>query len=173
VRTPSGSTVALDGVRLDGDVTPIDAGTHVVTVRRNGYVATSREVSVPVDGEVSIDIDLAPTARRRAARVLLWTGGGLAVASTISALAALHEQSLALDARPANAPSDPAAYNRARDARDLWRGLAVGTGVAALACGGVGLYLFFADDTPLEKRPPVPHLVPVVGPDTLGIVGTF
>lgn len=173
VRAPEGATVALDGVRLAGDVTPIGAGAHVVSVRRAGFVPLLRDVQVPVDGEVTVDAALAPTPRRRAARVLLWTGAGLGAASAVASLVALHEQSLALDARPADGASDPAAYNRAREARDVWRGAAIGAGAAALACAGVGLYLLLADDAPLETRPPAPRVVPVVGPDTLGLAGSF
>lgn len=63
--TVDGATVALDGA--DVGTTPlapfeVTAGSHTVTVRRDGYEATSRQVSITETGSFRVDLDLAPNA---------------------------------------------------------------------------------------------------------------
>jgi tetratricopeptide (TPR) repeat protein len=173
IRAPGSATVSLDGVRLDGDETSVVAGRHQLLVRRTGFVPQLREIFVPLDGAVTVDVSLSPTARRRTARALLWTSAGLGTATAVAGIAAYRAQSAALDARPASGPTDPAAYNSAVDRRDAWRDVAIAGGIAALAAGGVGAYLMLADDQVLESHPPEPRLVPLIGPDALGLAGSF
>jgi hypothetical protein len=169
---PASLTVALDAtasISVDGRPTattplsrPVElpAGTHVITVTRNGCRAFTREVTLERGKAASLDVKLQSSGQRTAAWASLGTAGAAVLAGGAFTGVAFVEQSNAqkiLDAQKnANISSGQVgAYQSDVDARDRWRTAAVatfGAGVGLLAVGSV-LWLF---DTPTVELGPPP-----------------
>lgn len=173
VRAEAGARLVVDGRDLGEAaraVGRVPAGEHVVSVIRRGRVPWSRSVALARDQALTLDVELAPTAQRRAA---WWVLGGAAVVAAGSGGAAVWAYAARRDARALDAarrglmatPEDLATYNRRVD-QAAWRGdLAWGLGVAAGATAALGLGLWWFD----RELPRAVSLQPMLGDGSRGL----
>lgn len=91
--TPSGASVLLDGT--EAGVSPVvipgvPAGNHTVVLKKDGYVTTSRQVTVSAGQAGTVDVTLYPlvpaTTTRKAAGLLPAVAGALGTAITMVAV---------------------------------------------------------------------------------------
>jgi hypothetical protein len=173
---PALLSVALDAsasLSVDGRPTastplqrPLElpAGTHVITLTRNGSRAFTRELTLERGKPASLDVKLQTSGQRTAAWVFLGAAGASVLAGGAFTGAAFVEQSNAQKILSAQAahnilPGDVGAYQSDVNARDRWRTAAFagfGAGVGLLAVGTV-LWVF---DTPTVELGPPPGDAP-------------
>jgi PEGA domain len=200
----AGASVSIDG-RPAGTTplsSPIEvpAGTHLVSVTKNGHVGYSQELELARDQRKQVAVELADTTQRTVSYALILGGGAALIAGGVFTGAALVNQSNAqkvLDQKSGGnlPPSQIDVYNEARGRRDDWSKAAIATFSVggAVALTGVVLYLFdqptlampparFEDrekkpDTkPAPGREPIEmSLLPLIGPGLggAGVRGTF
>lgn len=194
VRAPAGTRVQVDG-RFAGE-TPlaaaleVTAGTHVVSLLKNGYVAQSKELTLTRGATATLDRQLSTSTQRKVSYVFGGAGAASWIASVAFFGAALTREQAASDldtkrrstgltlAEKDDYDNALADRNRYRSAGLIWFG--VGTGL--LAIGGV-LYLFDQPSGGSEKlrvslRPertqtPRVTLRPSLGLGGVGLSGTF
>ena len=201
---PALLTVVLDAsasLSVDGRPTattplprPLElpAGTHVITITRNGSRAFTREITLERGKPASLDVSLHTSGQRTAAWIFFGAAGAAVLAGGAFTGGAFVEQSNAqkiADAqRAGNIPSsDVGAYAADVSARDRWRTVAIGTFGAGVGLAAVGSVLW-AFDTPTVElgtppgdsprkptEPPKKHepmemgLIPWIGPGGAGI----
>jgi hypothetical protein len=164
VKLDAGASLSVDG--RPTATTPLSrplelpAGTHVVTLTRNGSRAFTRELTLERGKPSSLDVDLQTSPQRTVAWVFLGAAGAAVLAGGAFTAGALVEQSNAqkiLDAQKVGTipASDVGAYQSDVSARDRWRTVAFatfGSGVGLAVIGGV-LWWF---DTPTVSLGPPP-----------------
>jgi hypothetical protein len=144
LRSPRGALVLVDG-KVVGEApfaTParIPAGERVIDVVEAGHEPLQHELHARPGRRYRLSVDLAPTAQRVAAWVVLATGGaGVTAGIVLGALASAELQSLQTDLSQSGL-YPTAAY----EDFTLGAGLAGGLGAALLAIGGA----LFLLDTP-------------------------
>ena len=139
---PAGAALTLDGV--ERGKTPsellVAAGPHKLELSLDGYQALRREVVVPVDGPLALNLTLESTRKGRfftwvalgAAGLLLASGGGVGLA----ARSASEELRSSVHERPQVQTLRDSAQSRSRVANVLF-----GVGGAALLAGGALFFL--------------------------------
>lgn len=179
VRTESGAELALDGrpVALVDGKAEVTAGKRYLTVTRSGREPFAKEITLAPGGELEVSAPLRTTARRKAARWVLWGTVGLAAVTATTSTVAFLADSSAVDQRAKlNQPSDDA-YERLRQRRDTFRTAAVISGGLTLAAAATATFLFLSDheraeapevlDAPAEKQGPM--FTPMVWADGAGM----
>ena len=134
----------------------LPSGVHHLAVARNGYAVATRRLELVRGKPERVDIALAPTRQRVAARVLFAAAGGLAVTGAVFGLLALDSQSHAEEvqarlARQNVSPEDRATYQDAVSHRDRYRAIALGSAVWMGACLATGLFLYQFDQPSSEQ----------------------
>jgi tetratricopeptide (TPR) repeat protein len=172
VRTAEHAQITVDGRPVDA-TSQQPPGVHRIAIVARGRQPVVRDVEVGAGATEMIDVPLASTPRRRAARWTFYGATALGGATLATAGLAWLAQRDAVSIHDAlGSAADIDAYNAAVDRRDTWRtvsiGLATTAGVAAIA--GAALWYF---DVPRPER--APAIAPVVGPESVGaaVVGRF
>lgn len=180
IATESGAEVTIDGrpVALVEGKLEAAAGKRLISITRAGREPFSRELDLRPGGEVRVTAPLATTARRKAARWVLWGSLGLAGVTAITTTIALVADSKAVDQREeVNQPSDRE-YEKWRTRRDTLRTASFATGALALAGGALAAVLYFSDHqraqaSPFVEEAPVeksgPQFTPMVWADGAGL----
>jgi tetratricopeptide (TPR) repeat protein len=160
--TADGAQISVDG-RLVG-ITPLPvavdlpAGSHVITIAKNGHDAFSQEIEMDRGEAKTINAELRRTGQRTVSYVLLGTAAASVVAGGVFVGLALHQQSVAKgidsDRSQGNITQDDLdRYNNALNARDkTWKPAAAGAFGGGLALGAIGA-LLYAFDQPAVGAP--------------------
>jgi hypothetical protein len=154
VRAEPNAEISVDG-RLIG-VSPLDrpielpAGTHVVTVMKNGRQAHSVDVKLERGKRHRLDANLEATGQRVASTILFGTAGAALVTGGVFTVLAFNQQGEAQDIRTKAdgeniARSDLLSYNDTLDRRDAYRRGAFISYGATVALAGTGLLLYSFD----------------------------
>jgi tetratricopeptide (TPR) repeat protein len=154
ISTKDQADIYLDGAYLGPGgkavTLQLPSGVHHLAVARNGYGVATRRLELERGKPERVDITLAPTRQRVAARVLFVGAGGFALTTAVFALLALDAQSHAEEVQSRLAhqnvtPGDRASYQDALVHRDRYRAVALGSGVWMAACLTTGLFLYQFD----------------------------
>lgn len=135
------------------------AGTHLVSISRNGSKAFAREVVLERGKQTQLGVSLESSGQRKAAWIALAAGGASALAGAVLTTAAYVEQSNAqsvVDAQKAHniQQGDVETYRSSLDARDRWRTAAIVSFGAAAGLAAIGGVLFLFDKPSVEAPPP-------------------
>lgn len=155
VAEADGAEVTVDG-KLLGEAPfsqplGVSRGRHYVTVTARGHEAYAAELDFDYGSQTRLEVDLPATNQRRAAWVVLGTGGAGLVASGVLFGLAIAEESEATEIRDQQAAGTITieqrdAYNRALDRRDDLRVAAAITAGAGAAVAITGLFLYLFDE---------------------------
>jgi tetratricopeptide (TPR) repeat protein len=174
VRVERGVRVEVDGDLVQG-TRLVAPGSHRLTVTARGRRAEARTIELAAGSSRILELALAPTLQRRAARITLLGSMALAGTAAVAGGLAWRAQSAAraIPGPPDREIADLAVYRDAVARRDRWRGVGVGLGVTAGATALTGLALWYFDVTAAPE--PTPALVPALGPESIGVaaVGSF
>lgn len=170
----------------------LPAGTHVITITRNGSRAFTREITLERGKPASLDVKLQTSGQRTVAWVFFGVAGAAVLAGGAFTGGAFVEQSNAQKILNAQAtgnipPGDVGAYQSDVTSRDRWRTAAFATFGAGVGLAAVGSVLWLFDTPTVELGPPPgdsPHkpaepprkrepmemgVVPWIGPGGAGI----
>ena len=170
----------------------LPAGTHVITVTRNGSRAFTQEVTLERGKPSSLDVTLQTSGQRTAAWVFFGAAGAAVLAGGGFTVGAFVEQSNAQKIASAQKvgnipPGDVGAYQAEVSARDRWRTVAFATFGAGVGLAVVGSALWWFDtpsvalgpppgesppkpaEPPRKREPMDMGVVPWVGPGSAGI----
>lgn len=180
IRTEKGARVSIDGRGIGTApvaAVSLPAGRHVFTIIRSGREAVAREVVLERGQSLAIDQPLVATERRRAVTWVLVGAGVLALFSTTTAIAAVHEDREARDDldQIAKGNADPDvrdSYANARNLRDQFRTSAWLGGAAALGVVAVGAFLY-SFDTPSAEGLRVTPMAAAGGGGGAALIGRF
>ncbi len=156
VNASAGARVLVDGRELVGKPSDestgrsyvADPGERFVTVYARGRVPVTRTIELRPGEEMTLDVPLVPTFRRRAVR---WVVGGsitLLGGALVTGAIALHADLGAADLRDSSTPlssRDVERYETLRSRRDTFRTSTIILGSAAVATVGVALWLYYFD----------------------------
>ncbi len=145
--TEDGAEVALDGrpvTLVDGKLEAA-AGKRLLTVTRAGREPFSKELRLPPGGELRVDAPLAITARRKAARWVMWGSVGMLGVAALTTTAAFYADHRATEQRDEVNQPDDHAYERWRSRRDTFRTAAFTTGAIAVTAAATAAVLYFSD----------------------------
>lgn len=171
ISAPEGARVEVDGRRIGqaplGGPLRLAPGLHRVAIGSNGREPFLRNVQLPRGGEVTVDAELVPTARRQVAYALFVTGGGLLAGAATTLAFALDRESQAqpLEARLDAAglsPSEARQYQSLGRERGHFAVATVALGAAAAVAVGSAVLLWVSDE------PDLGGVVPVIGPSGAG-----
>ena len=196
VRLDASASLSVDGRPTASTPLPrpleLPAGTHVITITRNGSEAFTREVTLERGKPASLDVNLQTSGQRTVAWVFFGAAGAAVLAGGAFAGGAFVKQSNAqkiLSAQATgNIPSgDVSAYQSDVSARDRWRTVAFAAFGAGVGLAAVGSVLWWFDmprvslgpppgDSPRRPaEPPTKHapmemgVLPWIGPGGAGI----
>ncbi len=158
ITTEKGARVSVDGRGIGtAPVAPVElpAGRHTFTIIRTGREPVAREVVLERGQSLTVNEKLAPTERRRAVTWMIVGGGVLALFTTTTAIAAIHEDGVAEGhlRELAVGNQDPAlrnSYASARDLRNQLRTSAYIAGAATITVGIVAVALYYFDNPSAE-----------------------
>ncbi len=177
IKTQNGAKVTVDGrpEALGGAPLAVTPGKRVIAVYAVGRKPVTRELDLAPGQEVTLDVPLHPTARRRAVK-WVWIGDGVLGAATLTtAIVAIAANSSASDLRDSSTPLsgvDADRYLRLRDRRDNFRTASLVLGTATLATAATALWLYYFDrPSPEDLTRPVEHDQPSGGFAPLAITG--
>ncbi len=168
---PASLSIALDAsaaLSIDGRPTastplprPLElpAGTHVVTITRNGSRAFTRELTLERGKPATLDVKLETSGQRTVAWVFFGGAGAALLAGGAFTAGAFVEQSNARKIVSAQASgnipaSDVGAYQSDVSARDRWRSVAYATFGAGVGLAAVGTVLWLFDTPAVTFGPP-------------------
>ncbi|MGD0523998.1 MAG: PEGA domain-containing protein [Polyangiaceae bacterium] len=201
---PASLSIALDAsaaLSIDGRSTastplarPLElpAGTHVVTITRNGSRAFTRELTLERGKAETLDVKLETSRQRTVAWVFFGAAGAALLAGGAFTAGAFVEQSNAQKIVTAQAAgnipsSDVGAYQSDVSARDRWRSVAYATFGSGIGLAAVGTALWLFDtpsvtlgpppadsprrpvEPPKKREPMDMGVVPWVGPGLAGV----
>jgi hypothetical protein len=150
VRSEAGARALVDGRSVALGATPLELapGDRLVTVYARGRQPVARELTLAPGQELTLEVPLQPTLRRRAVPWVLAGASVLASGALTAGAVALAADLSAAELRDARDPlsaADAARYDRLRGRRGSARALALGLGAAALGAAGAAGYLYYAD----------------------------
>ncbi|HUS32011.1 MAG TPA: PEGA domain-containing protein [Kofleriaceae bacterium] len=159
VKTEAGAAISVD--HLGMGTAPraplqIEGGTHVITVTRLGRRPVAREIRVTRDQQLTLDVDLEATTRRRAVPWVIGVGGGVTLGFTgFFLIGAKYADNRASDrlAELMTGNQDRSVldnYNTWRHRRDLAINLAIVSGGAAVAVGLTAAWMYYFDTPSAE-----------------------
>jgi hypothetical protein len=192
----------LDGAHVTVDGRPIGttpvtgaevpAGKHLVTVTHTGRTPYAREVELAYGKTATVDAELHTTTQRKAARLVLVAGAGLAIATGLETAYAWKADADASDLAKklmtgGQMPGDLVRYDQLRALRDdrVHTAEVLGGVTAAVVVTGALMYLF--DDPSPEGTAPLREdsasptkkkkidIEPMMGPQATGVMieGSF
>lgn len=172
VETSGGAEVAVGGrvvgrTPLDAPL-ELDAGRHLVTIRKTGRRPVARELELDRGEAQTLRIDLEPTPQRKIAWAVLGTSGALLVAGGVTAGFAIARDADAsdladrLDGGPPLSPSERDELDRLTSERDDYRLASALLWGGAVAAGVTSVLLFVFDRPPVDDAKGI-ELVPGVG----------
>lgn len=162
VSTPDGAQVLIDG--RPAGVTPlkteIAAGTHFLSIEKDGFARSSFEIEAKPDAPVRREVQLVPAAERgpgeRPDRTWAWVavgaGGALIAGGAIAGAQALKKHEKINDIIEGRAEADEAEFDALRDEGARFALIADGLYVAGAASLVTGVVLFLmGDDEPSTR----------------------
>ncbi len=186
----AGAHVSVDGRPLGSapiEGAEVPAGKHLVTITHTGRVPYVRELELRYGKTSTIDAELRTTTQRKASRLVLVSGGVLAIATGFEALAAWSADSDAskLDkelAAGGQTPATLAQYDALKARRDdrVRTTEVLGGVTAVVAVTGILMYAFDEpspegtaplrdDDAGAAKSKKKIDIEPMVGPSGAGV----
>lgn len=186
VNASKGARVLVDGRELVGKASEdatgrsytAEPGERLVTVYARGRVPVTQTIELRPGEEMTLDVPLVPTFRRRAVR---WVVGGsitLLGGALVTGVVALHADFSAADLRDSSTPlssRDVERYETLRSRRDTFRTSTIILGSAAVATVGVALWLYYFDAPSPEElahpseRPDPSGFTPLVSANGAGM----
>jgi hypothetical protein len=172
IKTAANAHLIVDGRPFKRDATTaIPAGKRLLTIYARGREPVTRELDLQPGEQLSLDVPLRTTTRRRAVK-WVWIGGGVLFASMLTtSIIAIKADGNAADLRDATDPLDrteAARYEQLRRRRDNFRTASYVFGAATLATAATALWLYYFDSPspddlarPVE-RPSSDGLSPIV-----------
>jgi len=156
IKTQPDARLMVDGrpMALGANALVLSPGKRLVTVYARGREPVTRELELRPGQEVSLDVPLRSTARRKAVK-WVWIGAGTLFAATlVTSITSITADSSAADLRDAQDPLDAAEadrYEKLRDRRDRFRTTTLVLGAATLLTAATALWLYYGD-TPSPEQ---------------------
>jgi hypothetical protein len=166
IKTEPGARVVVDGrpMVLGGGTTEVPSGKRWVTVYARGREPVAKELDLAPGQEMTWEVPLRPTTRRRAVKWVLVGTGVLAAATISTSIVAVSANSGAVDLRDSTTPLDAeqaAKYERLVSRRDRFRNASLVLGGMTLAAAGAAVWMYWADTpSPDELARPVERAKP-------------